>query len=142
MGIVIPNPYNVIWIKPIKNSASGVCWYKTTLLHLISLFWSEPTNLSHAVAFNQATFTKAYVIMQERQKANQLCLMFRQFTYVHARYVCLCPQVVVLTFRVGWLIYGLTRIERHARKRFTLKDASFCNAWAEMIFFLSPITFN
>ncbi len=36
----------------------------------LSLFQSEGTSSSHAVAFNQASYTKAYVIMQERQKAN------------------------------------------------------------------------
>ncbi len=32
LGVAVPNPYYAIWIKPIKNSKSGVCWYKTTLL--------------------------------------------------------------------------------------------------------------
>ncbi len=69
------------------------------------------------VAFNQASYTivtKANVSMQERQKANELCLMFRHVTTVHVRYVCVhinplkSSSSCHIDFKVEWLIHGVS----------------------------------
>ncbi len=79
-------PYDVIWMKPIKNSKSGVRWYETTLLCSASSSLSQVHfTLLH---LTKRIVTKVNVIIKERQRASELCLMFTHFSAACVRHVC------------------------------------------------------
>ncbi len=107
--------------------------------------YTNQQKCTHLKVYEGPVITQTYVNMQERQKQRNYDWSsdISPF-YIHYVYIWkICPpQVVILAFKVGWWIHGVTHALNNMQENVPLWKMHLSGSLNKIIFFFPPVKLN